>query len=123
MSIYVASTQAFIDLFASGIISQQALEEVYQQTRHLEDNEDISNGIYAWLQSQNNSQLLQAYQDKFNQLTSASSPNLVQGIGPGNTKSQTKPGESNPTSRELLDNIITENKPLNDDSSSQSKPS
>ena len=122
MSTYVASTQAFINLYETGIISEQALTEIYQQTRHLEDDEDIAEGIETWLKSQNDSQLLQTYQDKLNQFTPPISLESLETIGPGKTKSQTKPGEANPTSRELLDNIITKNKPLIDDASAQSKP-
>ncbi|NES25794.1 MAG: hypothetical protein F6K41_44610 [Symploca sp. SIO3E6] len=120
MSTYVASTQAFIDLFETGKISLPSLEEVYEQTRHLQDNEDISNGIEAWLKSQNNSELLQAYQNKLQQFRSGNSLELSVSKGPGKSKSQTKPGEPNPSSRELLENIIIKNKPLNNDS--QAKP-
>ncbi|NEQ68667.1 MAG: hypothetical protein F6K21_24835 [Symploca sp. SIO2D2] len=122
MSTYVASTQAFIDLFKTGIISLPSLEEVYEQTRHLKDNEDITNGIEAWLKSQNNSELLKAYQNKLQQFRSGNSLTGAGDIGPGNSQSQTDPGEPNPTSRELFDNIIVKNKPLNKDSSAQSKP-
>ena len=119
---YLASTQALINLWETGIISEQALDEVYQQTRHLEDNEDIAEGIETWLESQNDSQLQQAYQDKLKQFTSSISLESGETIGAGGSKSQTKSGEPNPTSRELLDNIITKNQPLIDDASAQSKP-
>ena len=119
---YLASTQALINLWETGIISEQALDEVYQQTRHLEDNEDIAEGIETWLESQNDSQLQQAYQDKLKQFTSSISLESGETIGAGGSKSQTKSGEPNPTSRELLDNIITKNQPLIDDASAQSQP-
>jgi|GEM_PF-3101895 len=114
MSTYVASTLAFINLFETGIISLPSLEEVYQQTRELEDDEDISRGIVAWLQSQNNSQLLQAYEDKLTQFLSVNSLEGLVDIGPGNAKPSTQPGQPNPTCRELLDNITVKNKPLVD---------
>ena len=122
MCTYVASTQAFINLFETGIISLPSLEEVYEQTCHLKDNEDITNGIEAWLKSQNNSELLQAYQNKLQQFRSGNSLTGAGDIGPGNSQSPTKSGKPNPTSRELFDNIIVKNKPLNKDSSAQSKP-
>ncbi|NER24229.1 MAG: hypothetical protein F6J96_26695 [Symploca sp. SIO1C2] len=118
----IAGTQAFIDLFESGFISQQALEEVYQQTRDLEDDEDIADAIKTWIESQNDNQLLEKYNAQFNQLISPNSSESGKLLSIGNSQSQTKQGESNPTSRKLLDSAIATNKPLNKDSSAQSKP-
>ncbi|NES00206.1 MAG: hypothetical protein F6J86_41500 [Symploca sp. SIO1B1] len=121
MSISIATKQAFTALSESGDISQETLEEVKQKISYLEDDEDIADAIGDWLQSQNE-QIRQAYQDKFNQLCAASSPELSDTSGIGNSQSQTDPGEPNPTSQEQITNIIVKKKLLNKDSSAQSKP-
>jgi len=118
----IAGTQAFIDLFESGIISQQALEEVYQQTRDLEEDEDLADAIKTWIESQNDSQLLEKYNAQLNQLISPNSSESGKLLSIGNSQSPTDSGKPNPTSRKLLDDAIAKNKPLNKDSSAQSKP-
>ncbi|NES19740.1 MAG: hypothetical protein F6K41_12625 [Symploca sp. SIO3E6] len=125
MSTYVASTQAFINLFETNIISLASLEEVYQKIGDLQSDEDIANTIEAWLESQSDSQLLQAYDDQLDQLIEISPPNSQEStttLGPGNAKSPTPPGKPDPTCRELIENIIVKNKPLLKDSSNQPKP-
>jgi hypothetical protein len=122
MSISVASTQALINLYEAGMISQQSFNEFNQQTQDLEDDEDIAEAIEDWLESQNNSQLLQAYENQLRELTASISTQSETTLGPGNSKSQTPVGQPNPTSRELIDNIMIKNKSSVDNTDSQSKP-
>lgn len=123
MSIYLASTQAFINLYKRGIISQESFNQIYQQTKDLEDDENIAEAIEDWLDSQNDSQLLEAYDNQHRKLTNSTSLESGEPLGPGNTKSPTPVGEPNPTSRELLDNIMIKNKPSADDNSQSSSSS
>ncbi|KKD39497.1 MAG: hypothetical protein WAN66_19400 [Limnoraphis robusta] len=123
MSIYLASTQAFINLYETGIISQESFNQVYQQIQDLEDDEDIAETIEVWLESPNNSQLLKAYKNQLRELTASTYLESGKTLGIGNTKSPTPVGEPNPTSRELLDNIMIKNKPSADDNSQSSSSS
>ncbi|MGB3403339.1 MAG: hypothetical protein WBA77_11680 [Microcoleaceae cyanobacterium] len=116
-----ASTQALINLYQTGIISQASFNEFYQQTHNLEDDEDIAEAIDTWLESQNNSQLLQAYEDQLRELTASTSIESSQTLGPGNSQSPTPVGKPSSTSRELIDNIMIKNKDSVDDSESQSQ--
>lgn len=120
MSMYIASTQALINLYKAGMISQQSFNEFNQQTCDLEDDEDIAEAIEDWLDSQNDSQLLEAYKNELRELTASTSVESRKTLGPGNTTSPTPPGEPNPTSRELLDNIMIKNKPSTDENSQSS---
>lgn len=122
MSIYILSTQALINLYEAGMISQQSFNEFNQQTQNLEDDEDIADGIEVWLESQNNSQLLQAYENQLRELTASIATQSGTTLGPGNAKSPTPVGQPNPTSRKLIDNIMMKNKPSVDEVNSQSKP-
>lgn len=122
MSMSVASTQALINLYEAGMISQQSFNQFNQQIHNLEDDEDITEAIEVWLESQNNSQLLQAYENQLRELTASISVESGKTLGPGNSKSQTPVGKPNPTSRELIDNIMIKIQSSVDNADSQSKP-
>lgn len=108
MSIY--STLAFIELFNSSSISESDGNEFYQQTSHLEDDEEITEAIEDWLQSRPD--LLQAYKKHLRDLIASSSTNLEPiTLGPFSSKSSTLPSQLSPTARELLDNAILVKKP------------
>jgi hypothetical protein len=108
MSIY--STLAFIELFNSGSISESDGNDFYQQTRHLEDDEEIGEAIENWLQS--HSDLLQAYKERLRDLIASSPANFEPiTLGPFSSKSPTSPPQPSLTARELLDNAILVKKP------------
>jgi len=109
MSIY--STLAFIELFNSGSISESDGNDFYQQTRHLEDDEEITEAIEGWLQSRPG--LLQAYKERLRDLIASSSTKYLEPItlGPFSSKSPTSPSQPSLTARELLDNAILVKKP------------
>lgn len=108
MSIY--STLAFIGLFNAGLISESDGNEFYQQTSHLEDDEEITEAIEDWLKSRPD--LLQAYKERLRDLIASSSTNLEPiTLGPFGSKSPTSTSQPSPTARELLDNAILVKKP------------
>jgi len=97
MSIY--STLAFIELFNSGSISESDGNEFYQQTSHLEDDDEITKAIEDWLQSRPD--LLQVYKERLRDLIDSSSTNLEPTtLGPFGSKSPTLPSQTSPTARE-----------------------
>jgi hypothetical protein len=116
MSIYRNSTQAFIELWESDLISTQEWNEFYQQTGNLQEDKEISEAIENWVESR--PEILKAYEERLELLDCPSSIDLNKNLGPGNTKSPTPPKQPSPSSRELLDNAIKKNS-----SSSDSPPS
>ncbi len=92
-----ASTQALINLWETDVVSPQSFNQVYQQTRHLQEDEDIAEAIEAWLDSQHNSQLLEAYKNQLRELTASISLESEKKLGMGNSKSPTPAGKPNPT--------------------------
>jgi hypothetical protein len=120
MSIYRNSTQAFIELLESGLIPPQEWNEFEQQTRNLQEDEEISEAIENWVESR--PEILKAYEERLELLDCPSSIDLNKNLGPGNTKSPTPPNQASPSSRELLDNAIKKNSSSSDSSDSKQKP-
>lgn len=104
MSIY--STQAFIDLFESGLISSQELEEVHQQTYRSQDDDDIGDAIVEWLKSASRQGIFETYQQKLTEIIAASPNDLNKSLGAFDSKSPTQPNQPSQSAREMLDNAI-----------------
>lgn len=103
MSIYKNSTQALIDVFKSGLISPEEWNEFDQQTRNLQEDEEISEAIENWVESR--PKILEAYEERLEILNSYSF-DLEKNLGPGNTESPKHTDLPIPSSRQLLDNAI-----------------
>lgn len=108
-SIY--STQALIDLFEKGLISTQELEEVNQQTKQLQDDDDIGDAIENWLKSPSHQGILEAYKHRLAEITDSSANDLNKNLGGFGSESSTKANQPSQTSRELLDNAIARTNP------------
>ena len=120
MSIYRNSTQAFIELWESDLISTQEWNDFYQHTQNLQDDEEISEAIENWVESC--PEILKAYEERLELVDCSSSIDLNKNLGAGNTKSPTPPNQPSPSSRELLDNAIKKNSSSSDSPSSEQKP-
>jgi hypothetical protein len=120
MSIYRNSTQAFIELWESDVISTQEWNEFHEQAQNLQEDDEISEAIENWLESR--PEILKAYEERLELLDGSSSIDLKKNLGPGNTKSPTPPNQPSPSSRELLDNAIKKNSSSSDSPSSKQKP-
>ena len=115
MSIYENSIRAFIQVieFKSDLISHQDWVELHQLSSNLpEDLEEISEIIENWLQLDYRNQILQAYEQKLEVISSSSSIDLDKNLGIANSQSPTKPNRPSQPYKELLDNSIKKNSPL-----------
>ncbi|MDJ0898017.1 MAG: hypothetical protein QNJ55_04340 [Xenococcus sp. MO_188.B8] len=115
MSIYQNSIQAFIQVIESesNLISHQDWVDLNQLVSDLsEDAEEISKIIEDWLELNSRNQILQAYERQPEVIISSSSIDSDKNLGPGNTKSPTKPNQPSQSDKELLDNAIKKNSPL-----------
>ncbi|MEH2182426.1 hypothetical protein [Nostoc sp.] len=115
MSVYQNSIQAFIQVLdsQSNLIPIQDWHELQQLSGQLpEDNEEISEILEKWLQSESRNQLLEAYKQHLKSLTAASPIDVDINIGIANSKSQTPANQPSESSKELVDNAIKNNSPL-----------
>ncbi|MEA5514006.1 hypothetical protein [Nodularia sp. UHCC 0506] len=125
MSVVENSILAFIQVLhsQSKLIPTQdwnELQELWNQFP--EDDEEITEIIENWLQTESRSQLLETYKQNLKSLTAAYPIDAVTNIGIGNSKSTTPPDQPSPSSKELLENAIKNNSPLSDEKQSQQKP-
>ncbi|MEA5594763.1 hypothetical protein [Rivularia sp. UHCC 0363] len=115
MSIYDNSIRAFIQVIESksNLISHQDWDELHQLSSNFpEDVEEISEIIENWLQFDSRNQILQAYEQKLEVISSSSSIDLDKNLGIANSQSPTKPNQPSLPYKELLDNSIKKNSPL-----------
>ncbi|NJN13070.1 MAG: hypothetical protein HC836_42675 [Richelia sp. RM2_1_2] len=115
MSIYENSIRAFIQVIESksNLISHQDWDELHQLPSNLpEDAEEISEIIENWLQLDSRNQILQAYEQKLEVISSSSSIDLDKDLGIANSQSPTQPNQHSQPYKELLDNSIKKNSPL-----------
>ena len=106
MSIYKQSIQAFTELYESGLISEPEFNEFYQQTRHLQEDDEISEAIETWLRVESRSQILEAYKQRLQAIMSASASDSDQILGFAGSKLDTPPNQPLLSGREMLDNAI-----------------
>ncbi len=115
MSIYENSIRAFIQVIESksNLISHQDWDELHQLPSNLpEDVEEISEIIENWLQLDSRNQILQAYEQKLEVISSSSSIDLDKDLGMAKSQSPTQPNQHSQSYKELLDNSIKKNSPL-----------
>ncbi|MEH2252480.1 hypothetical protein [Nostoc sp.] len=124
MSIYDNNIQAFIKVIElqPDVISTADWAELHQISSNLsEDKEEISEIIENWLQPEFRSQILQAYRQQLELLSSSHSIDLDINLGIGGSKSPTPPNQTSPSSKELLDNAIKKNSPLSNNTKTNQK--
>ncbi|MFN6525538.1 hypothetical protein [Nostoc sp. ChiSLP03a] len=124
MSVYQNSIQAFIQVLdsQSNLIPIQDWYELQQLPNQLpEDDEEISEILEKWLQSESRNQLLEAYKQNLKSLTAASPIDVDINIGIANSKSQTPVNQPSESSKELIDNAIKNNSPLSENTKPDKK--
>jgi hypothetical protein len=123
MSVYQNSIKAFIQVLnsQSNAISPSDWDELQKLSSNLpeDDNEEISERLENWLQTEFRSQLLAAYKQNLTSIIAASPIDAGINIGIGNSTSPTPANQPSPSSKELLDNAIKQNSPLSDKQKSQ----
>ncbi len=117
MSIDRNSTQVFINLFRSGLISNPDFDEFYQKTRDLQEDNEIADAIEGWLQVESRSQILKAYKKRMKEIIASYPIDSNQTLGGWKSESSTKSYQPSPTSRELLDNAMPRPYPTTNPSS------
>lgn len=124
MSIYQNSIKAFIQVLdsQSKLIPTQDWNELQQLSNQLpEDNEEISEILENWLQSESRSQLLEAYKQYLKSLTAASPIDVNTNIGIAGGQSPTPVNQPSEPSKELIDNAIKNNSPLSENTKTDKK--
>lgn len=124
MSIYQNSIKAFIQVLdsQSKLIPTQDWNELQQLSNQLpEDNEEISEILENWLQSESRNQILEAYKQNLESITEKSPIDVGTNIGIAGGQSPTPVNQPSEPSKELIDNAIKNNSPLSENTKPDKK--
>ncbi|MFN6564186.1 MAG: hypothetical protein RMY28_030950 [Nostoc sp. ChiSLP01] len=123
MSVSERTIKAFIQIIESQsmLFSTKDWADLHELASNLpEDTEEISSIIRNWLKLEERHQILKAFEIQRKNIPSSFSFSNQQ-LGIANSKSQTPVNQPSETSKELIENAITRNSPLSNNTKANQK--